>query len=57
MTWQDILLIIETTAILKICWDDHEMKTIARESLDIQKQYLAIRRKWYESRVRKVVGD
>jgi hypothetical protein len=57
MTWQDILLIVETTAILKICLDDNAMLKIARESLEVQKQYLAIRRKWYEARAKKVAGD
>ena len=57
MTWRDILLIAETVAIFKICLDDHEMLKIAKRSLEVQEQYLTIRRKWYESRGNKVAGD
>ena len=34
----------------KIYKDDHEMLGVSRESLEAQKAYLEIRKKWYESR-------
>ena len=60
MNLQDVLLLLELGILVKICCDDHLMKkmaeeslTISRESLDAQKQYLDLRRRWYESRTKK----
>lgn len=60
MAWQDILLVIDFIVLVGIYLDDHAVRKmteeslqIARESLDSQKQYLDLRRKWYEGRVKK----
>jgi hypothetical protein len=60
MTWQDILLVIDFVVLVGIYLDDHAIRKmteesleIARESLVAQKQYLDLRRKWYEGRVKK----
>jgi hypothetical protein len=60
MTWQDILLVIDFVVLVGIYLDDHAVRKmteeslqIARESLESQKQYLDLRRKWYENRVKK----
>lgn len=60
MTWQDILLVIDFVVLVGIYLDDHAVRKmtaeslqIARESLESQKQYLDLRRKWYESRTKK----
>jgi hypothetical protein len=60
MTWQDILLVIDFVVLVGIYFDDHAVRKmteeslqIARESLESQKQYLDLRRKWYEGRVKK----
>jgi hypothetical protein len=60
MTWQDALLVIETVFLIGIYFDDHAQKKMAeesllisRESLEAQKQYLDLRRRWYESRMKK----
>ena len=66
MTWQNAFLIfgtavafVELVYLVRIFIDDHRMRAIAEESLEIQKQsleaqkeYLAMRRKWYASRVK-----
>jgi hypothetical protein len=59
MTWQDSLQILEAAAIFVICFDDHEMVRLARESLAIsresleaQKTYLELRLRWYQSRTK-----
>jgi len=64
MTWQDGLLILEAVILLLIYLDDHSMRRMAeesllisRESLEAQKQYLDLRRKWYESRLKKKDND
>jgi hypothetical protein len=64
MLWQDIVLIVESVAILKICYDDHAMLLMAEEALKVskeslvaQKEYLALRRRWYESRTKKKEND
>jgi hypothetical protein len=60
MTWQDILLVIDFVVLVGIYLDDHAVRKmteesleIARESLEAQKQYLDLRRKWYTDRVKK----
>ena len=60
MTWQDVLLILESIILFLIYLDDHAMKQMAkesllisRESLEAQKQYLELRRTWYASRLKK----
>ncbi len=64
MRWQDVLLIVESVAIIKICFDDHAMKRMAeeslkvcKESLEAQKQYLELRKRWYLSRTTKKVDQ
>lgn len=64
MTWQDGVLVAEAVILVLIYLDDHAMKRmaedslkIARESLMHQQQYLALRRKWYESRTKKKDND
>ena len=64
MTWQDALLILEAVILFLIYLDDHAMRQMAkesllisRESLEAQKQYLDLRRKWYESRLKKKDND
>lgn len=67
MSWQDWALLIGTFVtvadfffIVGIFVDDHAQRRIAeqslaigRESLEAQREYLALRRKWYESRSEK----
>ena len=60
MSLQDVLLLLELGILVKICYDDHRMTRMAKqsliisqESLDAQKQYLDLRRRWYESRTKK----
>ncbi len=67
MTWQDALLVssivisvVESVFLIGIYFDDHAQKKMAeesllisRESLEAQKQYLDLRRRWYESRTKK----
>ena len=60
MSWQDVILIVELVVLILIYLDDHAMKRMAeesllisRESLEAQKQYLELRRKWYSSRLKK----
>lgn len=60
MHWPDVVLLIELVVLVAIYLDDHAMKNMAeeslqisKESLDAQKQYLDLRRKWYESRMKK----
>ncbi len=71
MTWQDWLLIvgtivsiIELVILVAIFADDHAMRkmaedslAISRESLEAQKQYLDLRRRWYQSRTKKKDND
>lgn len=67
MPWQDWLLIagfavtsIELVLIAGIFFDDHAMRILAEKSLVLaergvaaQEEYLALRRRWYESRAAK----
>ena len=67
MTWQDAVLgftaivsVIELFYLIRIFLDDHLMRILTEESLEIQKkslnaqsEYLGLRRKWYESRAKK----
>jgi hypothetical protein len=67
MPWQDwallagtIVTIADFVFIVGIFVDDHAQRKIAelsliisRESLEAQREYLALRRKWYESRSEK----
>lgn len=60
----DLLTIVELVILIKICLDDHRMRQIAeeslqisRESLEAQKAYLDLRRRWYESRGKKKTDD
>ncbi len=62
--WQDIVLVVESVAIIIICFDDHAMRIMAeeslkisRESLEAQRAYLELRKRWYESRVKKKEND
>ena len=71
MTWQDILLIgsafltlLELFVIGIIAIDDHAMRLlteqalkVSRDSLQAQKDYLDIRRKWYERQSKKKIDD
>lgn len=71
MTWQEYALIfgtvvagIELLYLIRIFIDDHRMRQIAEESLQIQKQsleaqqeYLVMRRKWYAARVKSKEKD
>jgi hypothetical protein len=36
--------------------DDRAMRAAAEESLEAQREYLGLRRKWYESRTKKKIG-
>jgi hypothetical protein len=71
MIWQDWLLIVgsivsivELVILVAIFVDDHAMRkmaedslAISRESLEAQKQYLDLRRRWYQSRTKKKDND
>lgn len=71
MTWQDALLLagfvvtlVDLTVLVGIYLDDHAMRKLAeesigisRESLEAQKAYLDLRRRWYESRGKKKTDD
>ena len=64
MPWQDIFLVVETVAIIVICFDDHSMwrmaeesLKISKESLEAQKAYLELRKRWYASRTKKIEND
>ena len=39
--------------LINIYKDDRAMRVAAEESLQVQKDYLSIRRKWYEGRTKK----
>jgi hypothetical protein len=60
MSWQDIVLVMELVILIGIYLDDHEMRRltkksleVSREGLEVQKQYLGLRRKWFETRLKK----
>lgn len=60
MSWQDVVFVMELVILIGIYLDDHEMKRltkksleVSREGLEVQKQYLVFRRRWYEQRDKK----
>lgn len=71
MSWQDWLLILgfvitlfDVTLLTGIYLDDHAMRLIAEESLQVsrdsleaQKNYLDLRKRWYEARGKKKVEE
>ena len=51
-----VMLVVDLIALyflIGIWRDDRAMRIAAEESLQVQKDYLSIRRKWYESRNKK----
>lgn len=51
-----VALVVDVVALrflIQIKNDDREMLRLAQESLEAQKEYLGLRRKWYESRTRR----
>jgi hypothetical protein len=49
-------LVVDLVALyflINIYKDDRAMRVAAEESLQVQKDYLSIRRKWYEGRTKK----
>ena len=53
-------LVVDVVALyflINIWKDDKAMRIMAEESLNAQREYLGLRRKWYESRVKKKADE
>ena len=62
MTLLDVIAVVELVFLVLIWWDGRVMKShsaenvgIQRQQLEHQKEYLTLRRKWYEQRSKKKI--